>query len=124
MILEVAILDVIPGQEEDFQQAFTQAEKILFSMPGYINHQLKICLEKPSRYILLVNWQKLEDHTEGFRGSIEYQEWKSLLHHFYQPFPEVEHYQDKLNSPNNCDAPGESLIGKTRSTTIAFLIFI
>ena len=94
MILEVAIMDVIPGMEPGFEAAFLEAEKIIASMPGYVDHQLKGCLEKPSRYILLVNWKKLEDHTKGFRGSPEYQEWKALLHHFYNPFPEVEHYQN------------------------------
>jgi heme-degrading monooxygenase HmoA len=61
-------------------------------MPGYISHNLRRCIEKPSRYILLVSWEKLEDHTVGFRGSAEYGQWKSLLHHYYDPFPEVEHY--------------------------------
>ena len=91
-ILEVAILDVKPGQQNDFQQAFATAQNIISSMPGYIDHQLQKCLEKENRYILLVNWEKLEDHTEGFRKSAEYQDWKALLHHFYDPFPEVEHY--------------------------------
>jgi len=94
MILEVAILDVVPGRETDFQASFTQAQNILSSMPGYIRHDLRRCLEKPSRYILLVHWEKLEDHTVGFRGSAEYQKWKSLLHHYYDPFPVVEHYAD------------------------------
>ena len=94
MILEVAILDVIPGQESDFQRSFAEAQKIISSMPGYISHELKRCIEKPSRYILLVNWENLEDHTVGFRGSPQYQEWKTLLHHYYDPFPEVEHYDD------------------------------
>ncbi|WGL16244.1 antibiotic biosynthesis monooxygenase [Microbulbifer bruguierae] len=92
MILEVAILDVIPGEAEKFEHAFSTAQKIISSMPGYISHQLQKCLEKDNRYILLVNWEKLEDHTEGFRKSPEYQDWKALLHHFYEPFPEVEHY--------------------------------
>jgi len=94
MILEVAILDVIPGQEPDFQRSFTEAQKIISSMPGYISHELKRCIEKPSRYILLVKWEKLEDHTVGFRGSPQYQQWKALLHHYYEPFPGVEHYDD------------------------------
>ena len=94
MILEVAILDVIPGQQAMFQAAFAEAERIIGTARGYVSHELKRCIEKPSRYILLVNWQRLEDHTEGFRGSPEYQEWKALLHHFYDPFPEVEHYSD------------------------------
>ncbi len=81
MILEVAILDVISGRESDFQRSFAEAREIISSMPGYISHELKRCIEKPSRYILLVNWEKLEDHTVGFRGSPQYQEWKTLLHH-------------------------------------------
>jgi heme-degrading monooxygenase HmoA len=74
MILEVAILDVVPGQESNFQVSFARARGILSSMPGYISHDLRRCIEKPSRYILLVNWEKLEDHTVRFRGSPEYQE--------------------------------------------------
>lgn len=93
MILEVAILDVKIGQEKNFEQAFQQAQAIISSMDGYISHQLQKCLEKNNRYILLVNWKTLEHHTRGFRGSPDYQNWKQLLHHFYDPFPEVEHYQ-------------------------------
>ncbi len=92
MVLEVAVLDVKPGQSQDFETAFGQAQAILSSTKGYISHQLQKCLEKPNRYILLVTWQTLEDHTQGFRGSAAYQEWRRLLHHFYDPFPEVEHY--------------------------------
>ena len=94
MILEVAVLDVIPGQEEAFQRSFAEAQKIIASIPGYCNHELKRCIEKPSRYLLLVNWETLEDHTVGFRQSAPYQQWKALLHHYYDPFPEVEHYAD------------------------------
>jgi len=92
MILEVAILNVIPGLEDDFIEAFSKAQYIISEMAGYISHQLKRCVENSSRFILLVEWEKLTDHTEGFRGSVQYQEWKSLLHHFYDPFPVVEHY--------------------------------
>ena len=93
MILELAILDVIPGQEEEFQAAFAIAVPIISSMQGYISHQLQRCLERQNRFILLVNWETLEAHTVGFRGSEQYQEWKKLLHHFYDPFPTVEHFE-------------------------------
>ena len=93
MILEVAILDVIPGQEDEFQVAFAKASPIIASMPGYVSHQLQRCVEKQNRYILLANWETLEAHTVGFRGSEEYQEWRKLLHHFYDPVPTVEHYE-------------------------------
>lgn len=94
MVLEAAILNVISGQENDFEEAFRKAQKIISSMEGYISHQLQKCIENSSRYILLVNWQTLEAHTVGFRESEQYQEWRSLLHHFYDPFPVVEHYAE------------------------------
>lgn len=97
MILEVATLDVRPGQEAAFEDAFRQASGIIAGMPGYVSHQLQRCLEWQSRYVLLVNWQALEDHTVGFRGSPGYQQWKALLHHFYDPFPTVEHYSMVLD---------------------------
>lgn len=93
MILEVAVLHLIPGQEAEFEQAFLEAQSIISSMKGYVSHQLQKCVEKDNQYILLVNWEYLEDHTQGFRGSSEYHIWKQLLHHFYDPFPEVEHYR-------------------------------
>ncbi len=93
MILEVAILNIRPGQRQAFEAAFQQAAPIIAAMPGYLSHELRHCVEAPDRYLLLVRWQTLEDHTVGFRGSPQYQEWKRLLHHFYDPFPVVEHYE-------------------------------
>ena len=93
MILEMATLDVIPDQTEAFESAFTQAQKIISSMPGYISHELQLCLENQQRYLLLVKWEQLTDHTVGFRQSAQYQEWRALLHHFYDPHPTVEHYR-------------------------------
>lgn len=92
MILEVAVLKIKPGMNQEFEIAFKKASGIITSMPGYINHSLKKCLEAENQYLLLVNWQTLEDHTVGFRQSAQYQTWKELLHHFYEPFPIVEHY--------------------------------
>ncbi len=92
MILEVAILDVRAGEATSFEAAFKIAAPFIASIPGYVSHDLQKCLEQPHRYILLVQWQTLEAHTIGFRQSAQYQEWKKLLHHFYDPFPSVEHY--------------------------------
>ena len=93
MILEVAVLNVRLGMSAEFEGAFRKASPIITSVPGYISHQLQRCVEEPNRFVLLVNWKTLEAHTVGFRGSAGYQEWKKLLHHFYDPFPTVEHYQ-------------------------------
>ncbi len=93
MILEVAMLNIKPNLETEFEAAFRQASKIISSMNGYIEHELQKCLEQPDKYLLLVKWETLEDHTVGFRGSAQYQEWQALLHHFYDPFPTVEHFE-------------------------------
>lgn len=93
MILEVATLDIRPGQEGAFEAAFGEAAAIIAGMPGYVSHELQHCVERENRYLLLVRWQSLEEHTIGFRQSVEYQHWKALLHHFYDPFPTVEHYR-------------------------------
>jgi heme-degrading monooxygenase HmoA len=93
MILEVAILNVRPGQTEAFEAAFMQAAPLIAAIPGYISHELQKCLETPHRYILLAYWETVEAHTIGFRQSPEYQAWKKLLHHFYDPFPVVEHFE-------------------------------
>jgi len=101
MILEVAILDVRPAQSEAFEAAFREAERIIAGMPGYERHELRRCIEKADRYLLLVWWDSLESHTEGFRKSLEYERWRKLLHHFYDPFPVVEHYTPPLTSPGS-----------------------
>ena len=93
MILEAAVLNIKPNLESEFEAAFGQASKIISSMNGYIGHELQKCLEQENKYLLLVKWQTLKDHTVGFRGSLEYQEWRALLHHFYDPFPIVEHFE-------------------------------
>lgn len=93
MILEVAPLDVRPGQEAEFETAFAHAAPIIAASAGYISHELMRCVEKRNRYLLLVQWETLEHHTQGFRHSAPYQEWRRLLHHFYDPFPIVEHYE-------------------------------
>jgi heme-degrading monooxygenase HmoA len=93
MILEVAILHVRAGQGAEFESAFRVAQRIISSMPGYLSHELQRCLERPDDYVLLVRWESLEAHEVGFRTSPEFQEWRRLLHHFYDPFPVVSHYE-------------------------------
>jgi len=95
-VLEVAVLDVRAGQGTAFERAFADAQRIIASMPGYQRLELRRCVERTDRYLLLVWWDSLEAHTEGFRGSPEYQRWKALLHSFYEPFPVVEHYAPLL----------------------------
>ena len=93
MILEAAILQVKEGMEAEYEEAFREASEIISSMKGYISHELQRCVEVKGKYLLLVQWETLEDHTIGFRQSNEYQKWKNILHNFYDPFPTVEHFE-------------------------------
>ena len=93
MILESAPLQVKPGQASAFEAAFREAQAIIASMPGYRSHELQRCLEREGHYLLLVRWDSVEAHEVGFRKSEGYQRWKQLLHHFYDPFPTVNHYE-------------------------------
>ena len=96
MILEVATLNVREGQTAAFEAAFVIAQQYIAQIEGYGGHQLQRCLENSHQYLLLVQWESLEAHTIGFRQSPQYQEWRRLLHHFYDPFPTVEHYETVL----------------------------
>ena len=99
MILEAAPLQVRFGQTEAFEAAFREAQAIISSMPGYRSHELQRCLEREGHYLLLVRWDTVEDHEESFRKSPQYQKWKELLHHFYDPFPIVNHYELAAGGP-------------------------
>lgn len=94
MVLEVATLNVRPGQEAAFEATFAEAKPILAGMKGFISLQLHKGVEHPSRYLLLVRWQTIEDHTVGFRQSPLFPRWKELLHHYYDPAPSIEHFTD------------------------------
>lgn len=99
MILEVAILYVKNDQSEQFEADFQTAGKYISSISGYIRHSLQRCIEEQNKYILLVEWKNLEDHTVGFRESEAYKSWKALLHHYYDPFPVVEHFKTVISGP-------------------------
>ena len=99
VILEHAILPVIAGREADFEAAFAEAAPIISSMPGFVDLRLSRSIETPNAYLLLVHWDSVEAHEQGFRGSPEYDRWRELLHGFYEPFPVVEHFTEVLRAP-------------------------
>ncbi|GAA1792697.1 antibiotic biosynthesis monooxygenase family protein [Agromyces lapidis] len=92
MILEHALLPVVPGREAEFESVFAEAKLIISSMPGFVDLTLSRSIETPNEYLLLVHWESVEAHEQGFRGSPEYERWRALLHGFYEPFPVVEHF--------------------------------
>ena len=98
MIIEHALLPVKPGQEAAFERAFAEARQIIAGSPGFRALTLSRGHERPATYLLLVEWDRLEGDTEGFRGSSHYEDWRALLHSFYDPFPVVEHYATVLTA--------------------------
>lgn len=96
MISEVAILNIIEGQQAAFEKDFEIAGQYISSIEGYMKHTLMKCVEKENQYLLLVEWTSVEAHEIGFRQSLQYQKWKELLHHYYNPFPVVQHYESLL----------------------------
>ncbi|HVZ01754.1 MAG TPA: antibiotic biosynthesis monooxygenase [Dongiaceae bacterium] len=96
MILESAILDVKPGEAAAFEAAMQQARPLIAATPGFVSIAVRRCVETPNRYLLLVEWETLEAHTIGFRQSDRYRHWRALLHHFYAPFPTVEHFEGDI----------------------------
>ncbi|HEX8869918.1 MAG TPA: antibiotic biosynthesis monooxygenase [Lentzea sp.] len=98
MILEHAVLDVVAGQETDFEWAFGEARELISASPGFLGLELLRSFETPSRYLLLVRWESVEAHVVGFRQGPSYAQWSALLHKFYSPFPVVEHYSSALST--------------------------
>ena len=96
MIIEHAILDVEPSEQEEYEATLLKALPFIRATPGFIKLEVRPCLEKAGRYLLLVEWRELEDHTLGFRNSDRYEEWRRLLHRFYDPFPVVEHFGEAI----------------------------
>ena len=93
MITEHAVLEVVPGREAEFMATMEKAKTLIAGSPGFAGLRVERCVERPSCFLLLVEWERLTDHTEGFRGSPAYEEWRAALHHFYDPFPVVEHFE-------------------------------
>jgi len=96
MILEHAILNIKPGQSKAFEAAMAKAHPLIEATAGFQKMELRACVESKDRYLLLVWWSSVEAHTVGFRQSERYAQWREALHHFYQPFPVVQHYSAPL----------------------------
>lgn len=105
MIHEYAVLHIKPNQAQAFEKAFAQAQHIVRQISGFVNLQLLAKHNQPNQYLLHIIWQDINAHQINFRQSPHYQEWKNLLHHFYEPFPVVEYYHVVLSSHTCLDTP-------------------
>lgn len=100
MILELATIDIKPGTNADFEKKLDLAQAVLQQAAGYISHEFQRCIERDNRYILLIHWTTLEAHTEGFRGSELFKEWRGYIGQFFENPPVVEHFELKFKGGN------------------------
>jgi heme-degrading monooxygenase HmoA len=98
VITEHAILNVTAGQEDEFMATMERAKALIATSPGFRSLRVERGIENPSTFLLLAEWESLKAHTQGFRGSEAYGEWRTLLHHFYDPFPVVEHFEGVVSA--------------------------
>ena len=92
MILELATIDIKAKKNEEFEAALIQAQEVLVTAKGYVKHEFKKCLEQPNRYILLITWETLEDHTVGFRTADLFQRWRIIIGPYFDKAPVVQHF--------------------------------
>jgi heme-degrading monooxygenase HmoA len=97
MITEIAQIDVTPGMEAEFEAGVKRAAPIFKRAKGCRGMELRRSIEKPSRYRLLIDWDTVEDHNVGFRGSAHFQEWRKLVGHCFAAPPDVEHVQQVVH---------------------------
>jgi heme-degrading monooxygenase HmoA len=91
MVLEIAQIDIRPGQETEFEAGVSKAASIFQRARGCRGMELHRSVEKPQRYRLLVKWDTVENHTVDFRSSEDFQAWRKLVGHCFASAPEVEH---------------------------------
>jgi len=96
MILEVATIDIKPGTSSAFEENLQKAQSVISKSKGYIGHQFHQCVEQENRYVLLIRWETMEDHTKGFRESELFKEWRGLIGPFFESPPNVMHYSLKF----------------------------
>lgn len=94
MITEIAVFDLKPGMENEFEAGVMTAIPLFKRAKGLKEFRVHRSIEKPSRYRLLIKWETVENHTVDFRGSQDYQEFRKLVSHCYAAPPDVEHVQE------------------------------
>jgi heme-degrading monooxygenase HmoA len=98
MVLERAVINVPAGQETAFEAAFERGKAVITASPGCRSARLHRGIESPSQYLLLVEWDRLDDHLVGFRQSPRFDDWRAIVGPFFDSPPEVDHYEQVVTS--------------------------
>jgi heme-degrading monooxygenase HmoA len=94
MVLEVALIDVLAGQEDAFAAAYLKARSLVAETPGCRSVRMTRGIETPTRFVLLVEWDSMKAHTEDFRGSDRFPQWRGHIGPYFAQPPHVEHFND------------------------------
>ena len=93
MILEVADIRITPGKNAEFEAAIVQGlTTVIAKATGYVTHQVQKGIESPDRYLLMISWETLENHTVDFRQGPLFPQWRALVGPFFAGPPSVEHF--------------------------------
>ncbi len=96
MIIEHALLHIRNGEAAAFEAALGQAKPLISASPGFIDLEVRAACEQPDLYLLLVKWEDIASHRDGFRKSDRYQTWREMLHKFYEPMPNIQYFGDPV----------------------------
>jgi len=99
MIVEIADLRIRAGSQVQFEEAIARGVKdVISAAAGFRRFEVQRCIESPERYVLLIEWERLEDHTVGFRGSDAFAHWRAIVGPFFAQPPQVEHFERVMGS--------------------------
>jgi len=93
MVLEHALIVIRPGTSDAFEAALAEASQVIGASPGFVSLRLHRGIETTERYLLLVEWESLDDHLVGFRQSDRFTSWRSLIGPYFESPPDVVHYE-------------------------------
>lgn len=93
MILEIATFDIKPDALLEFKNACEGAKKVISKSKGFIAIEFRQCVEADTKFVALISWETLEDHTVDFRQSELFTQWRAILSPYFNTPPVAEHYQ-------------------------------
>lgn len=93
MILELADIHIQPGKQAEFDEAVVRGvQTVIAKAKGFRGYKVQKGIESPERYVLMIFWETLENHTVDFRQSPAFAEWRGIVGPYFAAPPQVEHF--------------------------------
>ena len=93
MILEIADIRIQPGRQAEFDAAIQRGvSDVIAKAKGFQGFKINKGIESPERYVLMIFWETLENHTVDFRQSPAFTEWRTIVGPYFAEPPVVEHF--------------------------------